>query len=200
MKKSVFTLVLGVLTLLSVMVDRAEASTIMTVSVVDTSSSGTGFNSVSLSPPLVDPASGSLASSAGGFGGTGFASATVQFGVSAATDIVLNCTAPGLGSVSSAFASLLDVTTGQFLFQCPVSNPPNPFPIPNNSGTVPLNTTDTYRLNTNATGGPLPEDFVRASLNFSGDFSIETPEPSTLWLLGMALIALGLVRKRLEAC
>jgi hypothetical protein len=49
MKKSGFTL-LGVLTLLSMMVDRAEASTIMTVSVVDTSSSGTGFNSVSLPP------------------------------------------------------------------------------------------------------------------------------------------------------
>jgi hypothetical protein len=123
----------------------------------------------------------------------------VQFGVSAATDMVLNCTAPGVVSVSSAaFASLLDVTTSQFLFRCPVSNPPNPFPIPNNSGTVSLNTTDTYRLNTNATGGPLPEDFARASLNFSGDFSIETPEPSTFCLLGMALMALGLVRKRLE--
>ena len=71
MKKRVVTLLLGVLMLLSMAVDRAEASTIMTVSVVATSSSGTGFNSVSLSPPLVNPASGSLASSAGVLGALG---------------------------------------------------------------------------------------------------------------------------------
>ena len=47
--------------------------------------------------------------------------------------------------------------------------------------------------------GLLTVSFPRpAKLGLQSTFNFSTPEPSTLWLLGLALMALGFVRKRLE--
>lgn len=175
-----------------VAVDRVEASTILEVFAPSTDASGSGFNSISLSSPLVNPGSGSLISSTGLLP-FGSADLSLPFVVTAPVDIVLNCSAFADAIFASSDVTFQDVTTPQFLPLC-VSNS---IGLGTNSVTLSLKPTDFYILGAGALGGPSDEG--TAFLNFSGDFSVLfLPEPSTFCLLGVPLIALGLIRKRLE--
>jgi hypothetical protein len=225
MKKRVVTLLLGVLMLLSMAVDRAEASTILRVFSQNYTASGTldcfdpfncqnTFNHQTNSAPGVGDSigvfpgdrisvsgtgniglsSGSLGSSVNAFGvsASGSASATMEFNVNTAAEISVNCMSQAGTNGPNGPASFKDATTSQVLLSC-LSRGFLDQSV--NSGTFSLNPTDTYVLSTSAaTATP---DSVTATINFSGDFLITTPEPSMFGLLGMALMALGLVRKRL---
>src|SRR5262249_3899741 len=117
----VFTLLIGVLTLLSLVVDRAEAATVLHSFQIDSTVSGSAANSYSVSPPDVTPGSGFFFSTAGSGLMSGSAILQMQFTVNAATDIDLNCFAGAGGAAGAAVARLTDLTTSQFLFQCPLS-------------------------------------------------------------------------------
>jgi hypothetical protein len=104
--------------------------------------------------------------------------------------ISLNCATAGQGD-----ARISDVTTGQFGFGCGSSLLFGPFS-DSKSGTFLLNPGDTYEIDTH-TGS---FDGGDANISFQGDFTLNLviPEPSTFCLLGIALISLSLVHKRLQ--
>ena len=212
MKKTIFWL-LGVFTLLSmILVDRAEAFTILNVNPTFSGSTGAlsgercslqGSTSVGCSVGNPGDLSGFASFGASGsfsqngiqfsssalfFNGSAFASTNAQLGAFGDPIVIsLSCQTSDQGS-----ASLFDVTTSLFLFGC--SSGPFPPLTDSNSGTVLLNLGHTYAISTSA--GSFDPGF--ATISFQGDFSVVTPEPSTFCLLGMALIALGLVSRRFE--
>jgi hypothetical protein len=127
----------------------------------------------------------------------GEAVATMEFSVNpsfSAAEISLNCNLSNENHGALSLASLTDVTTSQSLFQCVLNHIGNISDDSlQDSATVFLNTRDTYVLNTfSSINNP---DIGSANLTFH---LTPVPEPSTFCLLGMDLIALGLVRKRLE--
>jgi hypothetical protein len=118
----------------------------------------------------------------------GITVATMEFSVNTASEISLSC------NILRGLADLADVTTSQSLFVC--FSPPDDLHGQIDSGTASLNTRDTYLL----TALAIANSFAGAAdqLIFQVMPEMPAPEPATFRLLGMALISLGLVRKRLE--
>ncbi len=138
-----------------------------------------------------NPSGGSLRSGAGVSYMSSFttananSNAVVDFKVNTPAEAVVDCHAGT--TFFGAGSSLFDVTTNTVLLQC--STDPST-PSASKSGVFFL-TTDIYRLRTSASGhgGPTTFDSGSATIN------IQVPEPSTLCLLGVGLLALPLLRR-----
>jgi hypothetical protein len=123
--------------------------------------------------------------------GSGGATTRIDFNISEPSEIDMTCSA--FARFAIAQANLKDVTTGQSLFGCSTG-----FDSVTVSGSALLNATDTYEL-FSETDGFDPGGGANLGFDIPGVTEVNIlPEPSAIYLLGIALTSLGLVRKRLE--
>jgi hypothetical protein len=156
--------------------------------------------SVPVSITVPDGLASAFASSSGGIGNltssigstpsagvypSGIATASIGFRVDAPVEVNVGCSgSPSMFTTS--IASFTGSSEGNLL-RCTFDT---------HFGTFLLNPTDTYTISTFTQAQDIDGAF--ASIGLGGDFIVFTPEPSTFWRLGLALISLGLVRNRLE--